>query len=99
MYGCGSALARQASNSFLSNASTALFKQLKAELDDASKGVDQALRTFDPVAIAEAKAKHDEVLRRFQALGTGATSGTAGGQPQKTLDQYRQEGYGIVTNQ
>ena len=30
---------------------------------------------------------------------TGATSGTAGGQPQKTLDQYRQEGYGIVTNQ
>ena len=57
-----------------------------------------ALRTFDPVAIAEAKAHHDEVLRRLQALGTGATSGAAGA-PQKSLDQYRQEGYGIVPNQ
>ena len=79
-------------------ASTALFKQLKAELDDASKGVDQALRTFDPAAIAEAKAKHDEVLRRFQALGTGTASG-AGGQPQKTLEDYRNLNFKIEPQQ
>ena len=65
-------------------ASIAQFNQIKTELNDASKAVDQALRTFDPVAIAEAKANHDEVLRRLQALGAGATSGAVGA-PQRNI--------------
>ena len=74
---------------------------LKTKLADANQAL--RLSQYDPEAYALAKQQHDKIndeLDAFAAtLGTGATSGAAGGQPQKTLDQYKQEGYGIVTNQ